>query len=212
MKKFEYYLEKQECESTLKEFCEFYKRSDRKWNKEMNSNRRAAFLFVFPIIVAIIVCFLLFCFKGNEKNVESEECAIIIDDGSIFGDDVEASGYASIELLRENTSFVDPEIKYSNSAVFKVTHYCGCSKCCGKWSGNSESKAIGAAGTELKPYKSVAVDKELIPFGTKFYDTQGNEYIAEDTGSGVKGYHIDLFVGNHEEALNFGVKTIELYW
>lgn len=109
-------------------------------------------------------------------------------------------------------TYPEPLQSYEHSAKFKVTHYCGCSKCCGSWSSGSESVAYGCKGDKLVSNYSIATDPKIIPYGTILHDSEGNEYIAQDTGSGVKGYHIDLFVGNHQEALNLGVKTIELYW
>lgn len=101
---------------------------------------------------------------------------------------------------------------YARSATFVVTHYCGCSVCCGSYSGGSESEAYGAAGTHLEPFVSVAVDTSVIPLGTVLHDAEGRLYRAEDTGSAIKGNRIDLFVGNHEEALKMGVSEIELFW
>ena len=105
----------------------------------------------------------------------------------------------------------DLSTEYISIGTFKLTHYCGCRKCCGKWSSGSESDASGALGTKLTPYVSIAVDKSKIELGTVLYDSDGNKYIAEDTGSAIKGNKIDLFVGNHNEALKLGVKEIELF-
>ena len=35
---------------------------------------------------------------------------------------------------------------------------------------------------------------------------------ADDTGSAVKGNHIDLAVTTHEDALSLGVKTADIWW
>ena len=133
------------------------------------------------------------------------------------------------ELKLKSTNYIIPNCGYleegkvvycetpiseqpKHSATFKVTYYCGCSKCCGKWSSGSESEATGAAGTKLKPFYSVAVDRKVIPLGTILTDENGNEYKAEDTGGAIKGNRIDIFTGNHQEALNQGVKEITFYW
>ena len=129
--------------------------------------------------------------------------------GRIPGDDVPAHGYASLEAYLADGNKLPNE----KSAQFTVTHYCGCIKCCGGWSGGSEQDAVGAAGTKLTPYYSVAVDTSIIPLGTILHDADGNEYKAEDTGSAIKGYRIDLFIGNHAEASELGIKrNITLYW
>lgn len=103
-------------------------------------------------------------------------------------------------------------IEYNNICKFKVTHYCGCSKCCGQYSDGSESEAYGCKGDKLTPMYSIAADPKVIPYGTIVHDIDGNEYRVEDVGGWIKGYHIDLFTGNHQEALNKGVTEIMLYW
>lgn len=82
---------------------------------------------------------------------------------------------------------------------FKLTAYCGCSKCSGKW-GNGT-----ASGTIAKENHTVAVDRKLIPLGTKL-KINGTRYLAEDVGGGVKGKHIDIYFKNHKDALKFGLK------
>lgn len=129
--------------------------------------------------------------------------------GSLPGDNTYASGYASLQSLIDNEGL---EGLYKNKATFKVTHYCGCPKCCGKWSSGSDENAVGCLGINLIPYHSIAVDPKVIPLGTILYDSKGNEYVAQDTGSAIKGNRIDLFTGNHQEALNLGTSEIVLYW
>ena len=171
--------------------------------------------FCFSIIVwALILVYIFFMhlseislLKEQQESQNDQTVQIISVDGSLPGDDTEASGYASLEAMG-----VKVEDLYENSAIFKVTHYCGCSKCCGKWSNGSDSNAIGCLGVKLTPYYSIAVDKSIIPLGTVLWDDNGNYYRAEDTGSGVKGHHIDLFTGDHEAALQAGVYYKQLYW
>ena len=66
---------------------------------------------------------------------------------------------------------------------------------------------IGVSGQSLRPFKSVAVDKELIRIGTQLYIpyTDGIKlpdgtvhqgfFYADDVGSAIRGNHIDIFVG-----------------
>lgn len=176
-------------------------------------------LFLLIILIAEIILLPFAVHKHNQvqytdnQSVEVKTSILIkscsAEDGSLPGDDIPASEYASLQSLIDNEGIGG---LYKNHATFKVTHYCGCSKCCGKWSGGSESNCSGALGTKLSPYSSIAVDRSIIPLGTILYDENGNEYKAEDTGSAIKGNRIDLFVGNHQEALKLGVKEIALYW
>ena len=88
----------------------------------------------------------------------------------------------------------------SNLGQFKITAYCNCSQCCGKWSGGPT-----ASGTIPTAGRTIAVDPNVIPLGSKV-TIDGHTYIAEDTGSAIKGNKIDMFFSSHQEALNWGVK------
>lgn len=172
-------------------------------------------VFCFSIMVwALILVYIFFMhlseislLEEQQETQNDQKVQIISVDGSLPGDDKEAEGYASLEAMG-----LEVEDLYDYTASFAVTSYCGCSKCCGKWSNGSDSNAIGCLGVKLTPYYSIAVDKSIIPLGTVLWDDEGNYYRAEDTGSGVKGHHIDVFTGDHEAALQAGVDSIRLYW
>lgn len=81
---------------------------------------------------------------------------------------------------------------------FEITHYCDCPICCGEW-----SDGITATGTVATPDRTVAVDPSVIPLGSKVL-IDGHTYIAEDTGSAIKGNRLDVFVATHEEGISRG--------
>ena len=58
--------------------------------------------------------------------------------------------------------------------------------------------------------RTIAVDPNVIPLGSKVL-INGNVYIAEDTGSAIKGKKIDIYFGSHSQALNYGRRTVEVY-
>ncbi|MFJ7747413.1 LysM peptidoglycan-binding domain-containing protein [Peribacillus sp. NPDC097295] len=72
---------------------------------------------------------------------------------------------------------------------------------------------VTATGVDLKANpneKVISVDPSVIPLGTKVY-VEGYGYAtAADTGSAIKGNKVDLFVPNKEDALNWGVKNVNL--
>lgn len=88
---------------------------------------------------------------------------------------------------------------------------------------------IGVKGWALQPYRSVAVDPAVIPYGTPLYvpDFDGilapGSYgfvhdgcvIAEDTGGGIDGAHIDFFVAEKKNYLTLastiGLDMVDLY-
>lgn len=89
---------------------------------------------------------------------------------------------------------------------FKITVYCACSICCGKYAANRPVDANGnvivkgAAGRVLVPQYSIAVDPTVIPLG-KTVTFNGKTYRADDTGGAVKGNVIDIYSGtDHAEA------------
>jgi 3D (Asp-Asp-Asp) domain-containing protein len=88
---------------------------------------------------------------------------------------------------------------------FSATAYCNCTKCCGKWAGGpTASGAMPQAG------RTIAVDPKVIPLGTKVL-INGQTYVAEDTGSAIKGNKIDIYQDSHSSALNWGRRTVDIY-
>ncbi len=57
----------------------------------------------------------------------------------------------------------------------------------------------------------VAADWTVFPPGTRLYIPGYGEAVVEDRGGAVKGYHLDLFVDSRREALEWGVKQLEVY-
>lgn len=84
---------------------------------------------------------------------------------------------------------------------FKLTAYCNCSSCCGKWAGGpTASGAMPVAG------RTVAMDG--ISFGTKLL-INGNVYTVEDRGTPYG--HVDIYFNSHSEACDFGMKYADVY-
>ena len=113
----------------------------------------------------------------------------------------------------------------------KVTAYCPCSKCCGMF-----ADYITASGHTIKidfGQKFVAADKRY-PFGTLMFvpgycnETPypgmpphgkniwiraiGQVELVKvlDRGGAIKGNHIDVYFDSHQEALNWGVRYLDV--
>lgn len=52
--------------------------------------------------------------------------------------------------------------------------------------------------------KTIAVDPKIIPLHSIVYIEDLGYYVAEDTGSAIKGNKIDIFVSSKEEAIQLG--------
>lgn len=115
--------------------------------------------------------------------------------------DVEAAPETPAYYVDEEPKYIDI---YKSIGDYKITAYCSCDKCCGK------SDGITASGTKATNGRTVAVDPNVIPYGTELL-IDGHKYIAEDCGGAIKGNKIDIYFDNHSDALNYGVQYMEIY-
>lgn len=85
---------------------------------------------------------------------------------------------------------------------------------------NNASKKYGgttASGTQVSAGRTIAVDPNIIPLGTVVniksdFPGISGQYVAEDTGSAIKGNRIDIYMSNLDTAINFGRRTIQVQW
>ena len=92
---------------------------------------------------------------------------------------------------------------------FTLSAYCSCEKCCGK------SDGITATGTKVEQGVTVAVDPNVIPYGTTLI-INGQEFKAQDTMAKriiekYNGRIIDIYFSSHAQAKEFGLQTAEIY-
>ena len=94
------------------------------------------------------------------------------------------------------------------SIQMRVTAYCPCRKCCGKY-----SDGVTACGHKIQPGDTfVAADKRY-PFGTEMLipGYSNNQPVQVlDRGAAIKGNRLDVFFATHQEALEWGVKYLEV--
>lgn len=115
-----------------------------------------------------------------------------------------------LEHLKKN----DMASKYYNTSViakpseygsllgnFKLTAYCSCPVCCGLWSG-------GPTASGVMPEENHTVAMAGVPFGTELI-INGQVYTVEDRGTPYG--HVDIYMDDHDEALQFGVQYAEVY-
>lgn len=85
--------------------------------------------------------------------------------------------------------------------TYTLTAYCGCEVCNG---GNAGITAMG-----VEPSEGWTVACNSLPLGTQI-SINGNVYEVQDTGNMDDGT-IDIFMNSHDEALNFGVQSADVY-
>lgn len=91
-----------------------------------------------------------------------------------------------------------------NMGEFKLTFFCPCEICSEDFGHETSS------GKTARSEHTIAVDPAVIDIGSKV-QINGIVYTAEDTGGGVKGDHIDIFVESHEETLKRGVQYTNVW-
>jgi len=90
--------------------------------------------------------------------------------------------------------------KTVDATMYTLTGYCSCDICCGIY-----SNGITSTGTEVTAGRTIAVDPDVIPLGSKVViEGLNNIYVAEDIGGAIQGNKIDVFFATHEQAWNFG--------
>ena len=87
----------------------------------------------------------------------------------------------------------------------KVTAYCPCEKCCGKW-----SDGVTASGYVIKKGDKFCAADRSVPFGTILNIPEYGRVKVLDRGGAIKGNRIDVYFDTHQEALNWGVKNLAI--
>ena len=121
-----------------------------------------------------------------------------------------------VEPVDCDEEIICTEEEVESLGIFKLTAYCSCGKCCGKWGENrpvdenGEEIVFGASGERLIEGVSVAVDPSVIPYGSTI-EIDGPEYIAHDCGGAIKNNRIDVYFDDHQSAVEFGVREAEVF-
>ena len=112
----------------------------------------------------------------------------------VFGAGMVTSWYCTPRIIvKEN--IVETEVP------MKVTAYCPCNKCCGKW-----SDGMTACGHVIKKGEKFCAAPPEIPFGTIIEIPGYGKVPVLDRGGAIKGNKLDVFFDNHNDALEWGVK------
>ena len=113
----------------------------------------------------------------------------------------------STTFTQSNTGDLE-QLSEWQTVQMKVTAYCPCSKCCG-----NSADGITASNHRIKAGDTFAAADRKYPFGTEMiipgYD-HGQQVEVLDRGGAITGNHIDVFFPTHEQALQWGVKYIDV--
>ncbi len=107
----------------------------------------------------------------------------------------------------ENSSVGSTTVSRSGSSrtiTMVATGYCPCAKCNYPYAGQPSYLGYPLG------YGIIATDPNVIPMGTRLYVSGYGEGIAADQGGAIKGNRLDLCFSTHQQALNWGVKTVSV--
>ncbi len=91
-------------------------------------------------------------------------------------------------------------------AVYIVTAYCPCEKCCGEF-----ADGITASGVNLNGFLGLCIAAPPeIPFGTIIEIPSYGIAAVADRGGKIKGQRLDVYFPTHQEALDWGVQELKV--
>ena len=128
--------------------------------------------------------------------------------GSVIGCAIAAVGAPLICLADTNETQVvtedvtAPAGHWVDIGEYKLTFYCNCKRCCGRWAG-------GPCANGQMPAEGRTVACGALPLGTRILIAGQGEYIVEDRG--VSGRHIDIYMDSHAACLKKGVQRGEVF-
>lgn len=95
-------------------------------------------------------------------------------------------------------------------STFNTSAYCACRSCCGKTNG------ITASGAKASQWCTIAAGS-CYPMGTVIYipyfknKPNGGWFVVQDRGGAISSNRIDVFMGSHSQALQFGRRNLICY-
>ena len=106
------------------------------------------------------------------------------------------------------------QLKQNRVIRMKVTAYCLCKICCGKWAEQKDRRT--STGDNAKIYDGVAGDPKLLPYRTRLKIPEIGIKEVDDTGGGMRQsaksgiYHLDVRMESHEKARKWGVRWLDV--
>lgn len=124
--------------------------------------------------------------------------------------------YVTQTPVQETSEPIHPTTELVSLGEFRITAYCHCEQCCGKWAKDRPVDEDGsimvftASGDLAIEGVTIAADTSILPFGTEVI-IDDVRYIVQDRGRVIKDNRIDVYFENHQDALEFGVQYKEVF-
>lgn len=172
--------------------CSVHSEEVRAKKRKSETDKRLWRIYIILFVLTLLILAASLVIIGNQNSLMVMNTDILNQQNNIL---LELDG-----IDEENGSEVNSE----SLGEFTITHYCSCPICCGK------SDGITATGTHATEGRTIAVDPDVIPLGSEVI-IDGQAYVAEDVGGAIKGNKVDIYVNSHQEAVNRGKFTREVF-
>lgn len=167
--------------------------------------------------LVLAVC-LLSCIVGVAYT-KADRTAILLSTDSGPQTQVSTVGFAPPASLEASEPNPDPRVAVEIAARheqvaewqtirMRVTAYCPCPKCCGQY-----SDGITANGHRIRPGDTFVAADRRYSFGTEMIIpgySNGQPVKVLDRGGAIRGDKLDAFFHTHQEALQWGVKYLDV--
>lgn len=146
---------------------------------------------------------LLYTGDGKALNAKDESSGIVVSDVnySLTACAVRVIAEDKQEMYAGSTEGFSTAPSGRYLGRFKLTAYCNCEICCGKWAG-------GPTASGAMPTQGTTIAVGGIDFGTKL-NVGGQVLTVQDRGTPYG--HIDIYMNDHEACRQFGVQYADVY-
>lgn len=186
---------------------------------ESKSIKKIDLIVTVALIIATVTSIILggvavYGTSYETKDIQTNESEQLED-----GPGRNSDGLSENDISMEGTSSDINDSKYSIADIdntlmsigeFKVTAFTAGYESTGK-TPDHPAYGITASGKRVKENHTIASDWDVLPPGTVVYIEDVGIRTVEDRGGKVKGDHIDLYIKELDEALEWGVQYKEVW-
>lgn len=143
--------------------------------------------------------------KTIEEPLIFTETSVDTVDGTTVETLVETATKPATDVISKPVVDSVGTLPKGETVILTATAYCGENypHIC-----NNGDPTKTATGVRPTAGRTIAVDPRMIPYGSRVL-INGVTYVAEDCGGAIKGNRIDIFFDTHQEALQWGRRTVE---
>lgn len=162
----------------------------------MTKKKHIAYLIFATVIVLLVMTIHL---KNNRISIMQDSISGLNEAISVKDDE-------NLRLKQEIESLKSPGVEFMYLGSYKITYYCDerYEHICG-------GSGVTASGAPTDVGTTIAVDPNVIPYGTEVYIEGIGYRTAQDRGGAVNGNHIDVLVATHDEALSKSVTNNDVW-